>query len=340
MLSTNLAGGIAESANVVRSGGGGGGLGKVGRDFADAELLAADSGCGIGVSPPHHLSSPQGREEEGKGGVREGGVKDGGMSADTLSLSLQERRQQQLKLINEKLAKRHSKLQRKETTSPGLTSKLAVRFEGAPTTRQESTEPKQALSNASSSAGHLLEHMQPVLSRQVPGKSTAFHQEAMTDLASRRHPTEVFTRNDPLPTPPTPLLDSESSFLPVSPNANNHSLFQQSDLEEDVLSRHPEEGWSAELDATSLLSSFTSAYGYSSLAEKARLLSSLVGTEPLLEPPLSPSTSCSPAAAGKRPDVSAEAVTIQSAFRGHLARRRYRSKRRAWKAASLIQAAW
>lgn len=268
--------------------------------------------------------------------------------------SLQDRRQQQLKLINEKLAKRHSTLQRKELPSHSV--KLSAQFESlvvAGVSREDSGDLRVAPSVAvkSSNVVRKTALMQPTLSREVPGKSVAYTPTLYTDagtirLDSDQSPisSEAFTVRDPLPTsldPEEELLDSESSFLPVPALQNSSSPASQT-----VPTQHSHEGskldrseeQNTDLYISSLLSSLSSAYGYTSLAEKSRLLSSLVGSEKLHSmgdahlayTPLPP----------PEPDFHREAVKIQTAYRSCLARRRYKRQLKEFKAAQLIQATW
>ncbi len=276
------------------------------------------------------------------------------------SLSLQERRQQQLKLINEKLAKRHSTLERKETPAQSVmpstwfgspdpvskdskiaSAKLHSTLERKETPPAHSTwfgspDPVVEDSNViSASFVRKTALMQPALSREVPGKSVAYKPDATTDEA-----IEAFTKQDPLPTfldPTEELLDSESSFLPVHLPLNDstdQTIPEYPSLCDDSALSHTLGGQDTDLYVSSLLSSLNSAYGYSSLSEKSRLLSSLARTETLhfvggtraTDPLL--------------PDLHKEAVKIQAAFRGHLARRLYKTRVREVKGASLIQATW
>jgi hypothetical protein len=249
--------------------------------------------------------------------------------------SLQDRRKQQLRLINEKLAKRHSLQQKELSPQPG---KTPAQF-GSP----EVTNTVQGSPNVSVSDGSLVRKtalMQPMLSQEAPGKSVAYRPTLYSDpnrqslYAAREVDqstlTGVLTLSDPLPTavhpaPDGDLLDSESSFLPVtllrdaSPNQSGH---------EDPTSQL--EGDHTDTYINSLLSSLNSAYGYSSLAEKSRLLNTLVGSErvPLAQDAL------------PLPDYHGETIKIQAAYRGHLARRNFRKHCRELKAASLIQATW
>lgn len=301
----------------------------------DAELVS-DSGCGVG---PH-----RGRDlQDGSPVVPQPNTSlslpDQGEPDVSTSLSLQDRRKQQLRLINEKLAKRHSTLQRKELQSHSV--KLAAQF--------ESPEPVSAVREESEEAvapGRKIAPMQPTLSWETPGKSVAYRPTLYSDTS---HPvssagdaeqsstsTEAFTMTDPIPIyvhPPAAaaagdLLDSESSFLPVS-LLQDSLVSQDQPGHEDSLS-DCQEGQNTDMYISSLLSSLNSAYGYSSLAEKSRLLSTLVGSADIPPPLPQP----------EQPELHREAVKIQAAYRGHLARREYKWQLKELKAALLIQATW
>lgn len=287
-------------------------------DVRDAELVA-DSGCGVGALDP------------GKG---EGRGESSVMSQPTSSLSLQDRRKQQLRLINEKLAKRHSTLQRKDPPShpdkqsenPAITSVVKDDSEAPPV-------PSVVVRSAPLVSKAAL--MQPTLSQEVPGKSVAYRSASYSHPMSTGEgishhftPTEAFSPRDPLPTSMKgDLLASESSFLPVSLLQGSSTSPDQSGHEDSML-RYPEE-CDTDTYINSLLSSLSSAYGYSSLSDKSRLLSSLVGSEKLDAPSVP-----------KQPDLNREAVKIQAVYRGYIARRKYRQQLRQQKAALLIQATW
>ena len=294
---------------------------------SDLELVA-DSGSGAGALDP------------GKG---EGHGESPVVSHPSSLSSLQDRRKQQLRLINEKLAKRHSMLHRKDLScrqdkqseTPAIMS--AVRGDSE-------VPPAPSVVVKSSKDGPLVSKtalMQPTLSREVPGKSVAYKPTTYSNISYpmsvgegiNHHltQTESFTLRDPLPTSTKgDLLESESSFLPVS-LLRDSSVSPDLSGHEDSTVHHPED---TDMYINSLLSSLNSAYGYSSLSDKSRLLSTLVGSERLqLRDTLD-------APSPEQPDFHGEAVKIQAAYRGHIARKEYRRQLREQKAALLIQATW
>lgn len=306
--------------------------------LSDTELVA-DSGCGVGAMDiPHRGRDSPGESPEVSQPNTSLSLQDQGGSPEVFtSLSLQDRRKQQLRLINEKLAKRHSTLQRKEL--PSRSVKLSAQFESPELVSAVREDSEVALAPnvavKSSSVVRKTTLMQPTLSREAPGKSVAYRPTLYSDTS---HPvsaeqssisTEAFTMVDPLPTsmhPAGDLLDSESSFLPVS--LLQDTTYQDQSGHEDSSLDHLE----ADTYISSLLSSLNSAYGYSSLTEKSRLLSTLVGSERLHLPDTSPLP--------EQLDFHREAVKIQAAYRGHLARREYKRLLKELKAALLIQARW
>ncbi len=286
----------------------------------------------------------------------------GSSLGSTNSLSLQERRQQQLKLINERLAKRHSNLPWKDTPTQDDLSTQAAGSAGkgvkkVPTQQSKGLKVAEFVPNKGSSFEAERKDIEmvksvaaasgppsspivskttptePTLSRELPSKSVAWKPSPVPDPNSA-YPNEelqtgVFSTQDPLPKSiGDGALPSETSFLPVSPTS-----FAEQALSGNETTHEPETQ-DTDIYVNSLLSSLTSAYGYSSLAEKSRLLSSLVGSKKALSDDVT-SVSTPP-----REDRSKEVIKIQSAYRGYLARKKCRQYSKDVKAATLIQAAW
>lgn len=311
--------------------------------------------------------------------------------------SVQERGHKQLRLLNEKLAKRHSNLPRREATTrhsklpPGETTTQAVREFQRPSgggnmtvvARQSggvspgSVESSRRLEEersvedlsavvrlkgvSSSLSAKNMTYMEPIVSRELPGKSVALKSHPLTEPAipralqpsptARTAATGAFTIEDPLPiahhlptTPPiVDLLVCESSYLPVFP----------SDLSLSGHTSRDPDSQDTDFYVASLLSSLDSAYGYSSLAEKSRLLSSLVGAGEVGE--MGTLQLCASDVTGTSGedasllsqsvsipvlDPDQAAVRIQAMYRRHICREKYKRYCRQVKAATLIQASW
>ena len=318
--------------------------------------LVAGSNFGAGALPRNHSLMSAGKDSSGGGGSGDSSGYGSSLSqvGSTSSLNLQERKQQQLKLINEKLAKRHSRLPWKDTpTQPDdLSNKVSSSGErevkkmlNQPSKGPKSTnfvqkgrllgerkETEIAKSAAVESPGiptASAAPMKPTLSRELPGKSVAWPllDPSSTDEKLRAQTGALFTR-DPLPNSVDgKALDSETSFLPVYPTS-----FAEQALNGSSETTHEPESQDTDFYVSSLLSSLNSAYGYSSMAEKSRLLSTLVGGEKV--------GSIGSASAPEEKDCNGAAIKIQSAYRGYLARRECKRHSKNIRAATLIQAAW
>lgn len=386
------------------------------------------SGCGLATSGRKEEGGESGvgtlsyasseRKKDGGHGVS--GIKEALSSAPSTT-GLQEQGHKQLRLLNEKLAKRHSKLPRREVTtrhskfspggettlsagdsvqsrsehfkfppggeitlqsrsenfkfSPGETSTLSTGDSASPSgggnvtkvarqsgdgslelAQRNSRVRQEQDSPLPSSDLKKTARMEPMASQNLPGKSVALKSRPLTEPAIPKAlqpmptagplTTGAFAIEDPLPItlhPPTSppevdLLDSESSYLPVFPSDRSSSAHTTRDPDSQ----------DTDFYVTSLLSSLDSAYGYSSLTEKSRLLSSLVGTGEVggaghtLQLAGSGPTGAN-AGDWSRPPVSdptQAAVKIQAAYRGHACREKYKRYWREVKAATLIQASW
>lgn len=356
---------------------------------------------------------------------------DGGKASSTESLrpgpvsqtgskkTMQERRQQQLKLINERLAKRYSKLPRKETsphsakisadldnhssanktthpanTSPSLVknpsdnpsavnktthsvntaphfdhpsspvNKKVTHFDDPSSLINKTTHSVNVSPNSVKCFSHLDRAMHSATygvvdkSIQEPSTSkTAYKLSSLfpTDFSPASHHAKlgaVFSIDDPLPAKTSAasqsdLLESESSFLPV---LSSGDMSQKSQYHATGSVSVPTGEWETESSyVNSLLSSFDSAYGYSSLTDKSRLLSTLVvgraeggparsNTDELVgvQRQHDPSSSSS---SSKR-DLNKEATLIQAVCRGYLARKRFKVQCKTIRAAVCIQAMW
>lgn len=295
------------------------------------------SSSSAGVLARNHSLSLHSSGAGGSGGSSSGyGSSLSQTGSSTSSLTLQERKQQQLKLINEKLAKRHSKLHQPEISVVGPGDKRVLNQQLKGSRSMESVETGQ-LSSESKEGMTTTVSIQPMLSHELPGKSVAWKVPVLNpssdDKKTKAH-TEVLPTRDPLPNSFSDMdaLDSETSFLPVSPAGFAEQVLNGSETE----TAHETDTQGTDFYINSLLSSLNSAYGYSSLAEKSRLLSSLVGPGDIASSDTQGSVSETPD--GK--DYASEAVKIQSAFRGYLARKECKKLSKQVKAATLIQAVW
>lgn len=378
----------------------GGGRTKEVRDAKRTDELMADSGSGIGALP---LSSSMGGRE-GESGNESTALP---QTNSGMSESLQECRHQQLRLLNEKLAKRHSKLPRREalTLSAGqfqspepsigrgvakMQTQQSARHKGGKSPQSSANEGIRegveglTISGVARTEDHLeispslvrkTALMRPIVSHTLPGKSVTLRPEPPLTSTSL-HPntaTEAFSTQDPLPTPPQSvpepmgeLLDSESSFLPLVPIDFSHHIFHSHESTSLGHMKLDPEIQDTDFYVSSLLSSLDSAYGYSSLAEKSRLLSSLVATEevsfaegvatdgtPKLRSLVVDDWSDVTRTMGKVStsslidprttsvvDFDWAAAKIQAVYRGYVARKQCKTHLRELKAASLIQATW
>lgn len=293
---------------------------------------------------------------------------------------LQGRGHQQLRLLNEKLAKRHSKLPRREASklqgsalSNGFTAGPSRLLGSAPAAAEAASSVgggggallsgdmsaglswstgrfREGLDRAPPGAGGVMmagtgpggagissvsKVTLPIVSQGLPGKSAALQPrlfKAPQSPPTRLQSTGVFTTEGPLPTtfpshgasPNTSLLDSETSYLPVLPtdlSSSSHTTQDPGDQDTDHY-------------VTSLLSSLDSAYGYSSLTEKSRLLSSLMGGG---EVGVAGGSGHPPPSGLSREQA---AVRLQAAYRGRVCREEYRRQQRQARAATAIQALW
>ena len=266
----------------------------------------------------------------------------------SVSKSLEDRRQEQLRLINEKIAKRHSKLPRKD---PGAqtTKTSAILSVAAIQKKQAHLLKEQGLKDE----GSIKVNDQELKAAEQVGGTKKPDQTSVSALRKPAlSPNKPTSTRDPLPVHSTSsdqddLLESESSFLPVPLLPNNDGCIRQSLSDTALLSGQD----SSHLN--SLLSSLDCAYGYSSLSETSRLLSSLTRlrggssewenakTNDMLKTELQKVSGGSLLSKGVlSPDFEKEATRIQAAYRGYSARKKYRSHLRQSKAASLIQATW
>ena len=196
------------------------------------------------------------------------------------------------------------------------------------------------------------QHMEPILSWELPGKSVALQPrpEPMIPLATLPSlpasgpQSEAFVGIDPLPdlhlTAELSLLESETSYLPVLPS--DSSIPEPDSQDTDVC-------------VSSLLTSLDSAYGYTSLTEKSRLLTSLVGgagevgvaslqhgASELTDAGIEDLSLVSHSVLVTVPDLDPTwaAVRIQTAYRGYVCRNKFRKLKKEVRAATLIQASW
>lgn len=327
-------------------------------------------GQGVGLGLPR---VPIGSEHESSVSASQG-------NSSATPQTLQEKRQHQLKLLNMKLAKRYSGLPppRREglvhadalpaSTDPSVVVQRSIQ---QPLTAGEEWSTRgergQSLGKPLDPGGNMTSSVQinPILSSKLPDESIATKGSPFPEhspppgtvqSASASNPTGAFSTIDPLPTsidratrPKGELLESESSFLPVFPADASHDSSSGG--------HHTTLGGQEDPDAyvNSLLYSLNSAYGYSSLAEKSRLLRSLVDTggvcdtggtdvEGILEGDDGSSVIKELSTPGASEDLAADfdkkVIKIQAAYRGFAARRRTKIHRSEVKAATLIQATW
>ncbi len=360
--------------------------------------VAAESGCPRGFnaeSPFHEHSSNDG----------EGSKTDSSFVSQVGSKELQSRKEQQLKIINEKLAKRKSLWDSKRSvsspsvigkgTAGTITADLAKNskrrketkivargsytHEGSPNpntipqppfTTQDPLPISRDLDISSPIVRVRHRPDDPLPTAKVyyplddPLPTPKVHHLQRSDSlpTSRVHHTsgvrgdplptykELEQEADPLPTAETSsdMLDSESTFFPVLPSDGSQSE-DRTLPDGDKL-----ENQDTEFYVNSLLSSLNSAYGYSSLAEKSRLLSSLAlheeessVRESNITMPLNINESDegdgahdSASTEKLESDFSKAAVIIQSAYRGYVSRRNLNAYLHEARAASLIQATW
>ena len=329
------------------------------KESSNADLLA--DGSSSGVDSLSHNRSLVGTVRDSSSGYGSSVS----LKSSSTSLSLQDRKQQQLKLINDKLAKRHSNLPWKDTPTvqPSGISKQANSSVEAVSLlpnhlpkgqKSQELSPKRvvegerreievaglAVKGSPKSpvvVGKAAPSVDHALSQELPGRPVAWKPTPfpMTTPSSKDNgiQTGAFSTQDPLPNPiQGAVLESETSFLPIFPSTFAEQAFCDGEAS------HAPEIKDSDVQISSLLSSLHSAYGYSSLGEKSRLLSSLVGGEGVGEGVESDAES-SPTPP-EPVDRSKEVVKIQSAYRGYQARKEYKKHARDMRAAMLIQAAW
>ena len=220
------------------------------------------------------------------------------------SFSLQERKQHQLKLLNQKLAQRHSKLPHKTKPSTKNKPTVEVGVRKARVSHTARSGPKSQPSSSVAKGGtvissggsykqkkddhaHRLDHNGVATSKSAPTVSTSSinkHSSThfkSTNIPSLRTSTTTGTKGGPetdavsqveddqLPGPnlagDDDMLDSISHYIPIPDATNGDGLpFDFSDT--DTL-----------CDVSSLASSLTQAYGIAHLKDHSQLLSSLVG---------------------------------------------------------------
>lgn len=276
-----------------------------------------------------------------------------GVSSAPSKKSLEERKKQQLKKINNNLANRHSKISRRGTFS----AKISACFDGC---QKYSLEPELVRGNGEkqwSTCGSGLRDSGELAESPVTDASLSYV-TAYTD-----EPRVVsFVGKDPLPVTSNEddLLNSESSFVPLPLNDNLHlQELRGSTFAAPISSGRLASGTEdTDLYVSSLLSSLDHAYGYSACAGTSTLLCGLVEPRGVsfdeedarlvkakklgesVERGESWKVDTHFSSSDTLPNKEKEAVCIQTCYRGFSARKKFRALLRWNRAATLIQSAW
>lgn len=276
---------------------------------------------------------------------------------------LEERKKQQLKHINDKLAKRHSNIPQRETHS----AKISARFDGYPATNQkhspqpelirrmEGKKQQSACGSGQLNSGEMTQSSRlPLLSTESL-TATDVSLSCVTTFTDEPK-TESFLYDDPFPVTSNEddLLNSESSFVPLALNDSVELLKLTQTT--DYTSSRPQtsDSQDTEVNISSLFSSLDQAYGYSTFLEKSKLVSSLMGPSGLSEDKwhkpklliegekrgehLVVDTLSSSSAV--LPKDGKKVVRVQAYYRGYVTRKKFRVLLRRNKAATQIQSLW
>ena len=192
----------------------------------------------------------QKRKEEERAERGEGNRGDSGkLSRLEGDKSLQERRKEQLKLINQKIAanKKHSSTVPSHNSAPSVTTTASFGWEGSPLIARSKTDSQMTKQSAVKNLARDSSISPSINANPSTANDTSFFNTTATS--------------------PSDALESTSYYLPIE---DSDTILTSAITDYD-------DGDETLLDISSLASSITQAYGISSAGERSQLLSALVG---------------------------------------------------------------